>query len=65
LQQKKRIHVTIRVDGSIAVHPEGYRGGKCVDATKFLESLGEKASQKLTADHSLKAAEIEQARQKR
>ena len=37
----KSIAVTIHNDGSVTVAPQGFKGKKCKDATKFLEkSLG-------------------------
>jgi hypothetical protein len=35
---KEIIHVTIAPDGSVEVAPSGFKGRKCKDATKFLES---------------------------
>jgi len=36
MKQKPVINITINVDGSVEVAPEGF-GKKCKDATRFLE----------------------------
>jgi hypothetical protein len=37
MKQKQVINLTINVDGSVEVSPEGFKGKSCRDATKFLE----------------------------
>lgn len=36
----KKIIVTISPEGKISVEAEGYAGNSCVEATRFLKSLG-------------------------
>jgi hypothetical protein len=47
----KKIIVTIPIEGEMTIETKGYSGGSCKDATKFLEALGEKTSDKNTAEY--------------
>jgi hypothetical protein len=47
----KKITITVPLDGELSIETKGYSGPSCKDASKFLEALGEKTSDKNTTEY--------------
>ena len=52
MSQEKLIIVTVQLDGTLAIQPQGYNGKGCKKDTEVLEELlGNVTSQELEADY--------------
>jgi hypothetical protein len=60
----KIIEVVVRPDGTTRVETKGFGGANCREASAFLEqAIGQRASEKLTAEFYSHAAEQRNVRQ--
>jgi hypothetical protein len=46
----KTIEVTITCDGTTRVETKGFNGASCQQASRFLETIGQRKSEELTAE---------------
>ena len=61
----KTIEITVSTDGSMKIETHGFVGGECRDASRFLElALGQRQSERLTADFYREAVTEAQATQR-
>lgn len=57
------IEIVVSPKGEVTVRTRGFNGGKCRDASRFLEqALGTRAAEQLTPEFYLKASVSESAR---